>query len=274
MEEKKTDWKQILGMAIIFGLLMYIMLNNQSDEPAKDATATTIEEAGTTAAPATAVAQLPDSLPVATRGEVLDFSNELIDFEIDTKGGVISKALLKNFRTYDSLPVYLVKGNDHKFNLSFRTQDGRLMNTENLVFTPEFSNNGENKVLSLKWQQGAGQYLEYRYELKPADYMMDFVIRSQGLSSVFDTSKPAELEWQMTAYRRSKSMSNENRYTEIKFEYDGGSDDYTGQGETADEQEENVSYIAYKQHFFASYPAHGYSVQQCLDGVPQSCRDR
>ncbi|MBF4982946.1 membrane protein insertase YidC, partial [Nonlabens mediterrranea] len=45
---------------------------------------------------------------------------------------------------------------------------------------------------------------------------------------------------------------NGSRYTEIKFEYGDGSDDYTGQGAEADEEEDKVSYIAYKQHFFTS----------------------
>jgi YidC/Oxa1 family membrane protein insertase len=229
------------------------MFTNQQEQATEEATQTTLEEAGSTApSPAANSIVSNDTVAPPAEGETIQFSNELIDFEIDTKGGYITKAQLKNFRTYDSLPVYLVKGNDHKFNISFRTKDGRQINTENLVFTPQVSKNGENEVLSLKWQQGANQFLEYRYELQRKDYMMDFVIRSQGLSQTFDTSQPAELNWDMTAYRRSKSMENENRYTEIKFEYDGGSDDYTGQGENAEEVEENVSYVAYKQHFFAS----------------------
>jgi YidC/Oxa1 family membrane protein insertase len=82
--------------------------------------------------------------------------------------------------------------------------------------------------------------------------MMGFIIRSQGMSQVFNTSEPVALNWDLKAYRRSKSMVNENRYTEIKFEYDDGSDDYTGQGEIAQEEATAVTYIAYKEHFFSS----------------------
>ncbi|MGB3592339.1 MAG: membrane protein insertase YidC [Nonlabens sp.] len=256
MEEKKTDWKQILGMAIIFGLLVYIMLNNGSDEEgAVDDTTTgqvTQETTNPTIDTYTASPQDSISSVIPASGEVIEFSNELVDFKVNTRGALINEALLKGFKTYDSLPVYLVKGGDHQFNLKFTMQDGRVINTRDLVFKPTLTRQGENQVLSLKWNSSPTQFLEYRFELQPADYMVDFVIRSQGLSNLVNTSQPATLNWEQTAYRRSKGISNENRYTEIKFEYEDGSDDYTGQGETADEEADDVSYIAYKQHFFST----------------------
>ncbi|MGB5981895.1 MAG: membrane protein insertase YidC [Nonlabens sp.] len=259
MEEKKTDWKTMLGMTLIFGILMYMFLNNQTDVipeeedvvSTEDVTGVDAIEIGATGEPTVALA---DSTlgEASSREKVLDFSNELVDFKISTKGALITEALLKKFKTYDSLPVYLVRGKDHMFNLKFQTKDGRILNTKNLIFEPEFSDNGENKVLSFKYSKGANQFLEFRYELQPENYMMDFNVRSVGMSQLIDSSEPAELHWDLTAYRRSKSMTNENRYTEIKFEYDGGSDDYTGQGENAEEDATDVTYIAYKEHFFSS----------------------
>ncbi|AZQ45238.1 membrane protein insertase YidC [Nonlabens ponticola] len=253
MEEKKTDWRTILGMTLIFGLLMFTFVYNQ-DEPVADETAAqelVIEDETT---PVSGTAQPADSTAIADQaasGEMLDFENNLVAFKVNSKGAVIEEALLKNFKTYDSLPVYLARGDDHYFNLQLTTQDGRKINTKDLIFTPRQSRNGENEVISFTAPVGSGS-IEYRYEMKPNDYMLDFNIRSNGISSVVNTSEDPQLNWGMKAYRRSKSMSNENRYTEIKFEYDGGSDDYTGQGDTADEEEENISYIAYKQHFFSS----------------------
>jgi YidC/Oxa1 family membrane protein insertase len=251
MEEKKTDWKSMLGLAIIFAIVAFMLFRNQEEKKQVEESTPATEIAAETSSPA-AVQNDVAATPVASKGEVIEFNNNLIDFKINTKGALINEALLKSFKTYDSLPVYLVKGGDHQFDLEFMTKDGRKLHTEDLIFTPTTSQNGKNKVLSLKTDVGNGGSIEFRYELKPDDYMMDFNIRSEGLAQVANTSEEVALNWVLQGYRRSKGMDNESRYTEVKFEYDDGSDDYTGQGETAEEEAENITYIAYKQHFFSS----------------------
>ncbi|BAO56792.1 membrane protein insertase YidC [Nonlabens marinus] len=255
MEEKKTDWKTILGMTLIFAILMYTFVyNNEPEQPVdQEAEVAQVEEEPVKTAAIDSVTQVSDStfIPQPAAGQEVQLSNDLLDLKFNTKGAYVTEALLKKFHTYDSLPVYLAKENDHSFDLILTAKDGRKIHTKDLVFTPTQSTNGANKVLSMKAPVGSGS-IEYRYEMEPGDYMLDFTIRTQGVSSVVNSSENAVLDWQMKAYRRSKSMTNENRYTEIKFEYDGGSDDYTGQGESAEEEEENITYVAYKQHFFSS----------------------
>lgn len=258
MEQKPIDWKSILGMVLIFIILMFWFTQNQ-EEVVEPAAQPATEAASTSVTPALNEVSTVD-VPVVNgvfqegSNEVITFENEVIQFKIDARGALIQEALLKSFKTYDSLPVYLAKSNekDHQLDLEFVTTDGRKMHTKDMTFTPAQSMNGANKVLSFKANVGAGQFLEFRYELQPDDYMMDFTIRSQGLAQTFNTSETPQLNWEMQAYKRSKGMDNENRYTEAIFEYGGGSDDYTGQGADAEEEEEAVSYIAYKQHFFTS----------------------
>ncbi|WP_298956076.1 membrane protein insertase YidC [uncultured Nonlabens sp.] len=251
MEEKKTDWKSMLGLALIFGIVAFMLFRNQEDQQETENTSQTSEVISNSSQPVKLLNNTALT-PENSQGQVIEFNNELIDFKINTKGALIDEALLKNFKTYDSLPVYLVKGGDHKFDLEFMTKDGRKLRTRDMVFTAQESMNGKNKVLSLTANPASGASIEFRYELQPSDYMMDFNIRTQGLSQVADTSQEVALNWELQAYRRSKSISTESRYTEIKFEYDGGSDDYTGQGENAEEDAEDITYIAYKEHFFSS----------------------
>ena len=62
------------------------------------------------------------------------------------------------------------------------------------------------------------KFLEYRYELKEnGDYMIDFTIRSQGLSDVINSSQAVNLDWNLKTYRHAKSISYENRYTDSGF---------------------------------------------------------
>ena len=258
MEEKKTDWKTILGMTLIFLILMWTFVYDreesiETNDNIEQKVVDQEENSSTVSTP-----YQSDNLSVndsivskSSTGSLVTLSNDLLELKFNTKGGYVTEALLKKFHTYDSLPVYLAKEDDHSFDLILKSKDGREIHTKDLLFTPSSSNNGSNEVLTLKAPVGGGS-IEYRFEMKPNDYMLDFNIRTQGISSSISTADSPVLSWQMKAYKRSKSMTNENRYTEIKFEYDGGSNDYTGQGDTADEEEENITYVAYKQHFFSS----------------------
>jgi YidC/Oxa1 family membrane protein insertase len=49
--------------------------------------------------------------------------------------------------------------------------------------------------------------------------MLDFDVRSQGLTKVLNTSKPSDLEWDLKAYRNEKSISYENSYAEMYYEH-------------------------------------------------------
>ena len=99
----------------------------------------------------------------------------------------------------------------------------------------------------MKLKVSESKFLEYRYELKEGDYMMDFTVRSQGLSDVINSSQAINLDWNLKGFRHAKSISYENRYTDIHYAYEGDKDDYTRDGEDIIE---DVSWIGYKQHFF------------------------
>ena len=67
-----------------------------------------------------------------------------------------------------------------------------------------------------------------------------------------NTTKPLDLEWDLKSYRNEKSISYENRYTEIYFEHEEGKIDYAGLGQTEEENLSKASFIAFKQHFFST----------------------
>lgn len=60
------------------------------------------------------------------------------------------------------------------------------------------------------------------------------------------------LNWNLKAYRNAKSVTYENRYTELVFEYEDGKDDYLGQQDSTEDTANDVTYVAFKQHFFTS----------------------
>ena len=268
MEEKKIDFNSLIGFILIGGILIWMLYMNQGppeevveetkEEVVIDQETQTPVEPGTITAESdsTEVARARQQLGAfgysttlpSARQDSVRVQTELLDLTFQNKGGYLSQVRLKGYKTFDSIPVHLIKNGNASFNLSFTTTDGRRLNTADLYFEPEVSREGENTIVSMKLKVAPDEFLEYRYILDPDDYMIDFLIRSQGLSDVL-RDEAVLLDWKLKGYRHAKSISYENRYTELIYEYGGGDDDYVTDGE---DEEENISYIAYKQHFFTS----------------------
>ncbi|WP_299782255.1 membrane protein insertase YidC [uncultured Formosa sp.] len=282
MEEKKLDLNSVIGFILIFGILMFMLWQNQptpeelkaqeeakqeqvETEKKKDVKHETIETSSEDFSVASATDSLQlaglknklgafaysSTLPSATHSQT-EVETELFDLKFSNKGGFLSEIRLKKFDNYDSLPVYLIKDKNAAFNISFSTTDSRVLNTQDLYFQPTISKNGENTVVSMKLKVSESKFLEYRYELKPDNYMMDFTIRSQGLSDVINSSQGVNLDWKQKMYRGDKSVEYENRYTRLTYQHDGGKIDKLSPTSDDDDVEEEVTWLSYRQHFFSS----------------------
>ena len=283
MEQKKLDINSIVGFVLIFGILIWIMYQNQPDPKviaaekaqkelvakaakAKELQQKSIEKAAVavaTTGDSTQLAQLQKNLGnfaysatlPSAKSDFTTIENEVVTLKIANKGGFIVEAVLKQhekFKKGSGQLVELIKDNNANLNIALQTADNRTLNTKDLYFEPTISNVGQDQILSMKLKAGANEYLEYKYILKPNEYMIGFDVRSQGLNKVLNTAKPLDLQWSMKTYRNEKSISYENRYTEVYFEHQEGKIDYVGQGENKEENAENASFVAFKQHFFST----------------------
>ncbi len=277
MEEKKLDIKSIIGFVLIFGILVFMFYQNQptpEELEAQKAEQAKIEaeeakvenEAQKEPVQKAKVIDLNDSIAVAdykntvgafgftqTAEDITTLENEVLLLKISNKGGQIVEAKMKDYVTFDSIPVYLVKDGNANFAINFSSSDNRSLSTADLFFEPSLTKRGENQVLSMKAKVANNQYLEYRYEMKPNEYLVDFTIRSQGLSGVFNTSKPVTLEWDLKGIRHNKSVMYENRYTRLTYNHDEGNISKLSESSDFDEEtEEDVKWLSYRQHFFSS----------------------
>ncbi|TWO32500.1 membrane protein insertase YidC [Seonamhaeicola sediminis] len=279
MEEKKLDINSIIGFVLIFGILAYMLWQNQptpeeleaqekekQEQIASEQNAKEQEQTKITSATDYSIGTNVDSLQhIALQNKLGAFAysalkgsdeetlveSNLLALKFNNKGGYLSEVRLKEFVDYKEEPIYLIKDNNASFNINFGTTDSRILNTQDLYFEPTITKNNGSTIVSMKLKVSESKYLEYRYDLKDGDYMMDFTIRSQGLGDVFNSSQQINLDWNLKGYRHAKSISYENRYTDIHYEYEGGKDDYTGMRD-ADETLSDVTWIGYKQHFFSS----------------------
>jgi YidC/Oxa1 family membrane protein insertase len=102
----------------------------------------------------------------------------------------------------------------------------------------------------MKLKVADSQFLEYRYEMKPKEYMVNFAVRSQGLSTVINSSNPINLDWSLKGYRHEKSLKTENTMYSYYYFKTEGEVDYLNAGKS--DIINNVDWVAYKQHFFTS----------------------
>lgn len=266
MEQKKFDLNSFIGMLLLGGILIWWM-NTQKPEVTPENTTPTEQTTSTDASAqnnTATTAVLNDSLQqIALQNKLGAFAygattntegntvieNNVVKLTIDNKGGQIIEALVKNFKTYDSLPLYLVKDKNASFNINFGTTDNRILNTKDLLFTPEVTKNGDTEVLSMKLKVSETQFLEYRYEMKENDYRVGFSVRSQGLSNVINSSQQINLDWNLKGFRHEKSLKTENMYSYYYYKAD---DEVEYLQMNDDEAVSDINWVAYKQHFFSS----------------------
>ncbi len=268
-EKKKLDISQLIGFALIGAVLVWYTMTKKNETPVQENKQT--EETVTTASTpslenATVVTDSILNIEATKKyGEFANsatsgaqeqgttvLENDVLKLVIANKGGQIVEALLKKYTTHQKAPLYLIKNNNANFNINFGTFENKIINTKELIFSPSTSKNGENQVASFKLKVANNKYLEYRYELKPNDYMLDFSIRSVGLENVINTSNKINLEWNLMALRNEKSIKYENQMTALHYEKEEGKFDDLSVSAKDDEIEENVDWIGYKQHFFST----------------------
>lgn len=282
MEERKLDLNSVIGFVLIFVILLYMLWQNQptpeeleaqekaKQEQVEDQKANNQPEIKTTTEEDFTVTSSEDSTKLAAiqnrlgafaysatlpsaKDEFTSVETEKLALKFSNKGGFLSEVRLKPFVDYDSIPIYLIKDNNSAFNINFGTTDSRTLNTKDLFFEPKVTKNGDNTIVSMKLKVSQDEYLEYRYVLKPDDYMMDFAITSKGLNNVVNSSQTVNLDWSLKGMRNDKSITYENRYTRLTYQHEDEKIDKLSPTGEDQENIDDVRWLSFRQHFFSTY---------------------
>ena len=266
MEERKFDPYQFIGFVLIAMILTWMLYVNKPEEGLNPAIETEKTEVASQPKEAPPI-QLNDSLQKINLQSTFGiFSNWMTDqgaapqtlenkdllIKVSPKGGLITLVRLKNYTDYLDQPLELVKEGNSQFNVKFTTKDGRRLNTKDFYFTPQLSSKNGKQTLSLKAAIAPNQYLEYIYAIDAERFLVDFTIQSSGIAALLDSSETAILSWETNAYRNSKSIDYEGRYTELTYGYDGDKIDYLSLSGSDEESPEEVRWVSFRQHFFSA----------------------
>jgi YidC/Oxa1 family membrane protein insertase len=211
-------------------------------------------------------ASLPDSVRVAklqnSFGVFADamvgedgttvLENELIEVRLKNKGGRVGYVRLKEYDNYKGEPLVLFNEEDSKFDLKLVTATNRVINTEDLYFTP--IKGADSNSVTMRLNTGDGSYLDFVYTLNPNEYMLQFSIKGTGLNGVLSPSTTAlDLDWEQKIIQQEKGRKFEDRYATVYYKL--MADDVEYLSETQDDNKQlssRLKWIAYKDMFFSS----------------------
>lgn len=219
-----------------------------------------------------AISVLPDSLKAKKYeelygefGKAVDGENKFYTLEnnkirvvFSSLGGRPYSVQLKEYQTFDSLPLMLFDGDSTIFGLNFFSQN-KSISTTNLFFIPNVKDSiliadKSSQTISMRLNAGQDSYMEYVYELVPNSYQMKFKINFVGFNKIISNqANDLVLNWEMYVRQQEKGGEFENTYTGVYYKYLDDDVDYLS--ETSDEKEDlrtKVKWIGYKQQFFSS----------------------
>ncbi len=202
----------------------------------------------------------------------ITIENDKIKIRVSTKGGNITYAELKEYHTYDTMPLVLFDKNTAS--ISYLLNDKRV-ESKSLYFEPIaksdsrvedsiyvhegetysfamriYPNDNNGKVLKDK-------YLEFAYTITGNDYMIDYNLNMQGMSDfVAPGLNDIPLYLNMDMLSMEKDAKQEAKQTAIFYRYSGDDESVDELSLTSmDEEKEDLStkvkWISFKQQFFS-----------------------
>ena len=267
MEERRFDPYQFIGFILIALILTWMMYVNQPEPGDNTAAPPENTEVAAEETPTAPPTQTNDSLQkinlqstfgIFTNwmtdqgGSLQRLENKDLLLEVSPKGGILTRVRLKDYTDYKDQPLELIKEGNNQFNVQFSTKDGRRLNTKDFYFSPQLSSENGKQKLSLKATIAPNQYLEFVYAIDAERFLVDFSIQSSGIASLLDSSEPALMTWETRAYRNSKSIDYEGRYTELTYGYEVDKVDYLSLSGTDEESPEEIRWVSFRQHFFSA----------------------
>ncbi len=210
------------------------------------------------------IEELKDKFGAFASGSVgekhfVTLENNLIKVKFSTLGGKIYSVQLKDFLTYDSLPLMLFDGDSTQFGLNFFAQNRSII-TDNLYFIPVENEdsiivNDKSKSVTFRVNVDENKYIEYKYILEPNSYMIDFDINLIGLEDIISKNTTyLSLKWDVFAPGQEKGPKWERENSTIYYKFYQDEVDYLTERSEEDSEElrTKIKWIAFKQQFFSS----------------------
>jgi len=261
-EERKLDKNQIIGFIIIGILLIgFSWWNSKNAQEQIDANPTTEQveenipsqegleqafEEAESSEPKTLATVPSDSLEAFYAEKVYTIENDLLEISMLGKGAQFKNVRLKEFQTYDSLPLQIIDGNVLQ-NFSV----GSEINSADKIYNGRIETTDSSQTLYLTTNTNEGE-LTLWYRLRNGNYQLEAGIGGKDLA--IQNGSELGFKYAQDAIRIEKSRKNELRTTTIYY-WEAADQDYDYLSLTSSDDEEevsNVKWFGHKQQFFST----------------------
>lgn len=266
MEEKKFDPLQFTGFILIALILTWMLYRNGPVEEQKSESNTTTEQGVT---PPSSLEESENSAAFIQQQKVESFgdlgtlfkpnsvenisiSTENISYEVQSKGAQIVVLQLDKFENFADNPLRLISESNSDFNVKLSTLDGRVLNTRDIFFTPTLTDQADSFKLLMTASISTRQSIMFEYVFPKQGYLYTVNLITEGMQTLLNSSTPPNFSWKTDAFRNSRSIDYENRYTEFTFGYEEDRVDYLSLNGEDKESRDGIRWISYRQHFFSS----------------------
>ena len=189
----------------------------------------------------------------ALQGNATDvvLKNKSVELTVNTKGGVVSKAVIKNFEDRNgNKDVTLFDSKTQSLNFALAAKEVNI-NTADLYFTPS---NQTDSTVTMTAVAGAGKSLVIDYVLGK-DYMLHTKVQAIGLAGAFAPSTTQmDVQWKDMARQQERGFTFENRYATLTYHEAEGGTDYLSEGKKIENEtiEKKIDWVAFKNQFFSA----------------------
>ncbi len=190
---------------------------------------------------AAAVADTTAPFYAARKGQAREvvLENEKVQVSVNTKGGRISKVVLKEYNDQQHRPVVLFAGEDADMDFVLDTK-GEPLHTGDYYFTP--------------LNAADGRALTFDYRLPRESYMVDMTLAARGLQSLFPAKADEVLiHWRDRIRQQEKGFYFENLYSALTYKLTGDDTEKLSEQESDEERvEAAVDWVAFKNQYFSA----------------------
>ena len=179
--------------------------------------------------------------------------NNKVKLSLSTKGGYITEAILKNYKSQDKkTPVTLFSNKDISLNYNFYNHE-KVVRTSDLYFEPVNVTNS-SVTMRINATEDSKSHIDFVYRLRPESYMVDLSIQAVGMDTLLNrNTKTMSIEWKEKARQQELGFTYENRLSDLTYRTsDDDTNNLSASGDVEKEISKSINWIGYKSQFFSS----------------------
>ena len=182
--------------------------------------------------------------------QIYKLSNDKVEIEFTTRGAQPHSVKIKDYMTYDSTDLYLIKPEQSQYGISIYA--GENINTKDFVFQVA-EHNDSLLVMQLPFAQGG--YIQQVYSLSEGSYMMQNELSFVGMGEVIPRNvSMLDIDWNVVIPRLEKGYKNEKQYSKLDYYFTGDKKcEEIGRGKDDSERiSSKMKWFAFQQQFFSA----------------------